>query len=457
MDNNEIYKTYLQKLHDYWEYMLSNKMYYKYKKIMSISNLSGTHLDFYHQPFKQLDKSSPDINFRNKVLKTFIKLNNLTKKKILISEPVVNEIISQCDFIIDNPGYWARYGYSEKVTESIIDSYKLFRSYLKNYLKNFSSEVKCVGLGKTIEGNKLYCYCIKYFTGFDNITPRELQRFGIMRLFKLSEILHNKYKSLEEAKTIYKNKQQYFNNDTEIFAYVKNKLYENQTKTKNIFSSNVKIPDANKIVVRSFPQLKAKGAPYGKSHEKLLFINTININRLSKTIINQICAQEAIPGIMVERYNTSKISKKYIQNKKIRSHIKRGICATKEGWGLMAEELLKESDELDLLLDQILNTVRIIVDIGLNTLECDMSFNMESAKEFLKKYTVMDDDTIQYEIIRYLAKPAYSCAAGIGYYTIKLLIEQYSIDIKQFADMYMKLPFTLPLLKEYIKNFIKSN
>lgn len=453
-DLNNIYNSYIGKLEKYWLNILNDKSYKRYKKVLDLSHLDGVHIQFYHQPFKYMEKVSPDIIFRNKVLKTFIKLNNLTKKNILLSELVVNAIIKQCDYILDNPGYWVRFGYTETMRDNILDTYKLFISYMQNYLKNYSTVTKCAGLGKTVNGDKLYSFGLRYSTGFDNITPREIQRFGFLRLQYICDIINHKYTSIENAKVEYKNRQSYFNSEGELFVAIKNNLFNSARNCKNWFNSDVTIPALDKIVVRPLPYLKSMWGPIARAYDNIIFINTREWNNISVNMLKRICIHEAIPGHIMERTNTKKYIKSHAENKKAIKYLNRGIGGTKEGWAAFVEDFdnADGKNELFNLFNQLLNIVRIIVDVGLNTNDCDKTFTEIEAKNFIGKYSVLNGNGIESEILRYLARPGQACTYGLGYYSIKLLFKESGFTQKKFNDIFMKLPLTIPLFGELIKD-----
>jgi hypothetical protein len=455
----EIYKIYMKKLEDYWEKMSKNKMYYKYKKFNSISHLSSIHIDFYHQPFKYMDKKNPEISFKNRVLKTFTKINKLKEKRLFLSSYVVFTMIKQCEYIISTPEYWIRFGYSQNIRNDIINTYKLFVSYMKDYLlyiSNVPNVNKCIGIGKTIEGEQLLAFNLIYITGYDGVTIRNVQKFGLMRLVSIYDNIIKDYGSLDNAKNEYKKSLNLYVDKADLFADIKNNLYniKKEIIEKELFSNDIILPKPDKIIVRSIPYLKAEYGPNARAFKDIMFINTNNFESIDKYSLLRMCVHETIPGHITRKMNTGKYAKKYITNKKIRKYVKKDSIMAKEGWSVYAQNMLSEitNNKLAILFDELLNAVRIIIDIGINSNNAIISFNQAEAIDFMQTYTILNNISIRNEILKYLAKPGNGCSYGLGDYSIKLLFNESKLSHKSFNTLFMKLPLTIPLFSELISH-----
>lgn len=163
---------YMDKLQKHWKHILHNPCYNKYNHLLSMTHLSGIHLEFYHKPHLFIKKKYPELAFRNIILKKIVRLNNLLEGKIYLSPLVITEMINQCNLIINNTEYWMRYGFSQIQATHINETYLVFIKFLQDYVKylpniNINPNTnQCIGLGKTDEGEELYQFMLRYHTGF---------------------------------------------------------------------------------------------------------------------------------------------------------------------------------------------------------------------------------------------------------------------------------------------------
>ena len=90
--------------------------------------------------------------------------------------------------------------------------------------------------------------------------------------------------------------------------------------------------------------------------------------------------------------------------------------------------------------------VKIIVDTAINSSNVEIQMNYESAKEFMKKYTLLNDESINAEILQYMASPGHASSCGIGYYVILLLEKNMLQKGYQKIDFYKFMcSFPLPI------------
>lgn len=456
---DKLTEKYINKMANFWNNMLNSK-YYKYSiNMFSITHLTGIHIDFYHKPYLFLNKKYPELIFRNIIFKKIIELNRFLYKEMYLPKQSIEIMIKQCDMATNNKSYWLRNGYSEFQYNIIEETYKIFKNYLTDYLKyinNFKNDNKVVGLGKNTKGDLIYEYLLKYHTGFTNVSPEFIQKFGIMRMENtIKQIESYTNKSFSQAKIDYIKSLKYFDNETDFMSEAQNNIIKLRTFALKLFDKTVDIPYPEKISVKPIPELRALWGSKAKAQDKTLFINTLQWKKIDINTLLRICAHEAIPGHIIERYNTNKILDKFKINKKILSQMKKGVTATKEGWAIYAEKLISDLFQGDKILNELFSdlyqAIIIILDVGLNSSKAEIKFDIDSAKKFLRNYSLLDEESINNDILKYLAKPAVSSCYGFGYYCIKDIQDSTpNIDKVKFNSLFFKLPLSLSLTKDFM-------
>lgn len=468
----EIDVIFIKKLEEYWTEIIKNPNYKRYKITQLITHLSGIHIDFYQRPFIYAKKKKPEIYFSNKILKAMTRLNNIKSKSIYIPKLVINTIIEQCNIIVQNINYWENHGFTKEQSQSITNTYFLFIKYLKKYILDYPQN-NCSGLGITKEGNDLYEFILKYVTGMKNISAKELQRFGLLRVNQLIEQIEKRTnKKVKDAYEEYTKSKEFLTSETDLLREIRIDLEKLYNKSKSsLFNKNIIIPKTRKITVRPLPKIKAIYGPLARTFDNIMFINTLHYNNFDKNAVLRICAHETIPGHITERNNTDILINDYYKstNYDIRKYITRGNIASKEGWAVYSEELIKdlyqvnginkhELVELYLLFGHLHNALALVIDIGLHSTNCIIQFsNIEDATKYMNNYIYENNEAaIKNKILQMLAKPGFTCAYELGYYCIKKMYKDFKIgqennmSMKKFNSLFMKLPFTLPLFREYI-------
>jgi hypothetical protein len=372
--------------------------------------MNGIHIDFFHQTYNYITDKNVEIDFRNKVLDKFIKINNLAKKNIYIHKKIVEIMIEQCEYVLDHNEYWKRYGYTDNQQLHIIDTYKMIIKLLKDYEKMRPKEEKL--------NNKFYRYALERMTGMIGLDMKKIQAtaFEILDVTEKKIILE--YGSIEKAKEEFNKltSKLVYKNETEIFNGAKNYLYKlSEYSRKELFNEGIKIPSYNKIKIKKMPELKEKYGPIGRVYDNILYINTEGMDRLNLFLT---CAREVIPGTLMSKENIKTKSNKIIN-------------AAWDGWGLYAEDLVYKND-LYKMLKQMQQMSLIITDIGLNTNECIVRFEYEKAERFIEKYSITKSNTL-----RLLEKPGKLCSGALGYMIIRRKSDK-NKDIKGFNSQFMQ-------------------
>jgi hypothetical protein len=453
-------EKYINKLNKHYKSIIKNK-YNKYlQNLLSITHMSGVHLDFYHKPYIFLSKKNPELIFRNVILKKINILNKLMYKEIFLIKESVEIMIRQCELAIENKDYWIRYGYKGNQVDTIFETYNIFKQFLIDYLKyqednKHKFDKDTMGLGKTKKGEELYEFILKSYSGFEKITPEYLQNLAVLcfreTLNKIEE--HTKLHHTD-AIIKYKNSLKYFESEKDFMSTAKYNIIKLRRKAETLFKDYIELPYTEKISIKPIPKLRALWGTEAKAQNNTLFINTEHWRIIDHNYLLRICAHEGIPGHIIERHNSNNVLKDYKLKKKIKKYIQKGNLFSVEGWATYSEHLINDMYTGDTIMTNLyhdlLNYIKIIIDVGLNSRNAPIKFNMKSAFNFIKKYTMQENSIIYNELIRFFAKPGFFISYGMGNLLIKELIRETKFDTKTFNSLYLTLPLTIPLMREYM-------
>jgi uncharacterized protein (DUF885 family) len=467
MSLDDLVIKYMDQMKIYWKEILKSKYNKYFYDLLSITHLTGIHIDFFHKPYLFLNKKYPELIFRNIIFKKIIKLNKLLYKEIYLPIETVTIMIQQCKIAVENKDYWIRSGYNNFQINIIEETYKVFENYLTDYIKYLNNRTKTeisnvVGLGKTEDGENLYEFILKYHTGFQNITPEFVQEFGLLRLqSSIKKIEEYTKLPFTQARNNYMKQMKYFTSLKDFMSATKENIIKLREISTTLFDNTIDIPYAEKISIKPIPKMRAMWGSNAKAQHTTLFINNLHWNRISQDLLLKLCAHEAIPGHILERYNTNKIFDNYFVKKKLKKYMTKGVTACKEGWAIYSETLIGDlfgaDKTLHMLFHDVFQAVRIIVDVGLNSNKAKLKFNILSAKEFMKTYMLSSDTDIDNQLYKYLAKPAQVVAYGFGYYCIKEMFNKTGYTNIKFNSLFMKMPLNLSLLDKFMKEDIVKN
>ena len=110
-----------------------------------------------------------------------------------------------------------------------------------------------------------------------------------------------------------------------------------------------------------------------------------------------------------------------------------GFC---EGWALFMESnypYYTDTDHIGRLQYEILRTLRIIVDIGLNF----VGLSINDCKEFMKKYVTFDDKIIETELFRYITIPGQALCYKLGCEIFRKIQKKYNKN--DYIKLYKKI------------------
>lgn len=413
-----------------WEELNKNKYYKIAKLYLNFNHMNGIHIDFYHRPYEYIKKKNSEIYFRNKLLKYIYKLNKLMMMNIYLSEYVIDIMIRQCKFIINNKEYWVRFGFTEREKNYIINTYIYLLNTLIEYWTYIPKNV--LGMSKNIEGKKLYKYFLKYHTGMDNINGYDLQKYAFLRLFdlldklktnynininieknsnKIKEILLNKslIDEINKLKSYYINKTKIYDNENKILSNAKLIFLNLFNKIKKYFPDDL-LFNPNKILIRSMPYLKSFYGQQYRTYNDILFINTKHL--LTHDELLRAC-MECIILNLKKRKKDKKLYK--LIGKKLN---KKFNCEREAIISYMTNKINENEiiiNNLFLLLEKILKIIRIIIDVSLNSDKPFVHFEFNEIIKLINVFSLYtSEEQIKGEILRLLAKP--------GYYTNEIIL-----------------------------------
>jgi uncharacterized protein (DUF885 family) len=424
----------IKKTEEIFREIKTNKYYPYLKRFTESTHVKGVYIEFYLNPLGNGGKNDRDIiiKFHKKILKSIVKMLRCQDKKIYHNKIIIDIMQTQIKKIIENRDYWLRYGFSETDVNDIFSIYLSYSNFLDSYKLRIPVYKSIVGLGKTRAGNKLYNFSIFNATSL-KISANDLQKFGFIQLLKnIEDIEKESGMKYGELKII----QQQQGNPVETVQELKHlmeiKINELYNATKSRLKNKITFPTLTKIKIKEIPDIKAEWSSKAKAHDNIMYINTHKIGAYKRDNILRMCAHECIPGHIMERKASSAILDKLIISPDVKHMCYKGFTCIKEGWASYAEKLgllytntNEKSDKISMLFNKILHSARIIVDTALNSGTVDVKFDLDQAREFLKKYTAINEDTINSEINKSLTNPGVQCSYGLGHHIIDLMEKLY--------------------------------
>lgn len=456
----DIQDKYIDSTKDYFHNLKKNKNYKNHKMCFKSTHLKGYHIEFYNMPngFNMKSQRTNFNMFNKKIISYMNNLIEVAGNNIFLPKPIIELMIYQIDDILKtNDLYWQNNGYNEKLIKNIKNTYNMFKLFLENYM-NTTPDTETIGIGNTNEGYELYKFCIEFRLGV-NIEPNKLQQYALAFLEKLiKEIEQKGNKKYDQIKDDLLNAKSY-TDEKDIKIATSQIINDIYYKLKDKFPDDIKILLPSSIKIKDYPKITSKWNKFGGVKDNVLFLNMSKIKLIREYHIKNICLNDTLIGTIMKRINHKKSLKQFNLDNKIKHLMENDICSLKEGWGLMAQEigkeLLGENGDLLFIMSQIESMIKIIIDTGLHSPDVVMKFNIETAKEFIRKYTNWSEDMINAEISRILANPAKECCEGFGYKLLKIIESKYMAknpNIKEFYKFIIMKPYSVPMLYSYIDN-----
>lgn len=435
--------SYIDNALKYYNKLYNNKKYKLVKQLFYSTQLNGPHVEFYNLPYS-FNKNEPIKNFM-KFQKNIIKsINNLLlceKKHIYLHKNIIIIMIEQINnIIIISNSYWENFGMN---ADDIKKTYIIYKNFLETYLHRINTS----RLGET-----LYQMCIKMNLGI-NISPNDLQLFAIKKLKDtIKKIESHNQTSIFAVIDKYKKIKTSFSSENELISSIMENIYTLHSHIKNNMSDKIIIPESHKIKIKQMNPMIAKWNLDGYSFERFFFINMSNIDLYRKELLLMLCSREI--SLIMLRTNLEKNINDYFSNNKVSIHIQKlikiGINSLNNGIATYMEHMISKLYDINYFyLTELLNYLRILLDTALNSNNVKIKINIDTAKNIIEKFTILNDEAINAEINKYLASPAQLCSYGFGYHIINLLQNKYlqnGYDIKDFYDFIYTTPLTIQTL-----------
>ncbi len=132
-----------------------------------------------------------------------------------------------------------------------------------------------------------------------------------------------------------------------------------------------------------------------------------------------------------------------------------------EGLACLSEENVSDklNNKLSILTKQLIRSILIIVDVGLHYNNTKLTFDVDGAIQYIKKFNDiinLSDDEIYAYILKILASPASMCTHELARYTMhnyKLQLEQLGYN---FYDVIYSTPFDMTSIANLIQDLQKE-
>lgn len=433
-----------------------NKLCKHYKYFINSTHLKGTHIDFYHFPydFGKKTMNTNYLSFRREIIDTMRKMSICEKKGYYLSIHVIKIMIDQINIILETSNdYWLKFGFVTDEIDDIHKIYQMYKYFLETYLSNIPKS-SIDGLGKTKNGEKLYNFCLYYVTGV-KISPKLLQQFAKLYMSKtIDQIEKLTNMSFNDAKQKYMQEGSIVESEKDLFTNCHKQMLLNHETAQTIFNNDIILPNPQNIKIKAVPPLRIKWAPTIRLLNNTIFMNTGDLSIYKKDHLSSISSFYGNLGLGLIQHNYNTIIKQSsLSNKNKKISIKY-LQSTVKGWAHFIDEIIN-GQSLHFLFNQHLCCVKMIVDIGLNSSNSDICFNIDTAKHFMKEYTTLNDNLIISEIMGVLSYPGQTCSTLLGYHCIKMMKKKWLSSGKTDRDFYswiLKNPLPLNMLFEQIYN-----
>lgn len=331
--------------------------------------------------------------------------------------------------------------YKEIILEKIIPAYNKMGDYLE---KTYYPQARDTdGLNALPNGKEMYGYYVKSWTT-TNMSPEEIHQIGLKEVAKIrSEMEAIKTEvgfkgTLEEFINFVREdpKAMPYKSAKEVISAFNNILHTINPKLKTMFKNTPKTPfeirQTEKFREATASPQYVQGTPDGK-RAGIFYIPLPEPQRFNITTgMESLFLHEAIPG---HHYQISLQQ----ENENLPKFMRFGwYGAYGEGWALYCETLGKELglytdpyQRLGALSDQMLRSVRLVVDTGLHTGKMSRE---EAIKYFLSNINYSDAAATA-EIERYMAIPAQALSYKVGHIKILELREKYTKSLGEKFDL----------------------
>ena len=342
----------------------------------------------------------------------------------------------------------------------IIDGY--VRPSVNTYLEQLKSEHLPKGRSDMnpgimwIEGgDDIYLRSLRKFTGNKDITVQQVHETGLSEIKRLKEEVI--YKMQTEPSMRFESKEQMLQMAEDTIK----RAYEPLADWFTVFPKapcNV-LPVPEESEKHAPPAYYYSPLPDG-SRDGTYFLNTYKPETKSIFEAESVAFHEAIPGHHLDR--TIAVELKNVPD------FQRYTASTAfvEGWGLYSEQLANEMglysndvQQLGRLGNDAWRACRLVLDTGMH----GMGWSRDSAIDFFRSNSPIEEINANIETDRYIAWPGQACSYKMGQLTIEQLRKKAEeelgekFDIRYFHDEVLcDGGITLPILENKIDSFIEK-
>jgi len=356
---------------------------------------------------------------------------------------LINKWIETLEFkLIDKYDYLKHDKSSEIEYNKYLEIFKIFDKnvcILRDFVYKISDKIKninhpgCYNLHESY-----YFFYISLFTGLD-INRDKLKilfKYALKELSRLTEEYKNLIKKIKpeishldirDINNIIKNDNTFKFKSKDDFKKIHKKLIDELHKYY-IEINNIKEYKPVNLSFIDDPNLATAYWAYDT-----FYLNVANWDKINTYESLALTLHEAIPGHHTQLNYSINSKNKPIHILYHLFGITNGFC---EGWALFMESnypYYTNTDHIGRLQYEILRTLRIVVDIGLNF----VGLTIEDCKEFMKKYVTFDDKIIESELFRYITIPGQALCYKIGCEIFRKIQKKYNKD--DYMELYKKI------------------
>lgn len=322
-----------------------------------------------------------------------LKMKDGIKHKITLPKLVVNEMILQIQTILSEKTYLSNQPHPEwklSVETYLVENLKRFLHFLKEDYLPYSSSI--CGLHQYNKGKEYYKSLIS-FNILSDLSPEQCHNFGMQEIKQIQKLLQGVPKDTKkiEPKQLLKEVQSVkrdIDQKSSVYFESPNTDYEIKVSTKHKQNVNAYYEPALGAKTKGVFYINPT-FPWTQGHLLSLILH------------------EGFPGHHYElHYHKEKTH--FPQYMKIWNNE-----TYSEGWANYAEQLYpyqKDGSYYGKLMDDMLRSVRLVVDTGINY----YGWSYPKCFKFMKKYTNLSNKEIKKEIIRYLCIPSQALSYKVG-------------------------------------------
>ena len=243
-------------------------------------------------------------------------------------------------------------------------------------------------------------------------------------LIKPREVMFNKNNMFDDInKVVYRNEFLY----TFMKLYLnKNSFYKFHSRPEFEFKLTPEVAQPFSASAYQIGPFIDFNNDYKIINENIYYINPRALDSFRKNEALTLFAHEAYPGHCLERSLT-------INNNNIPLHLKFSNYGNgfSEGWATYVEDFILDvnptrEDIIGKINYDLFRTARVIVEYFINY---NPIFNYDDAVNFMKDFTLMEKNDIDYEIIRYASLPGQSLTYMFGKWQIENIVKLFPKEV----------------------------